>query len=253
MVAPRVDRGRFGLGSRPLSADERALLADACPGASGAASVRMATIELLTELRRRDAPDLLLLLCQLSRADIDAELGRLVSEQALPASIDPLTAEVLAETLDAVRATPYRTIEREFQEIERRCRRVVRAFVDDCVGFVPLLSTTDDPEPIAQSLAERVALPESLFELVAGALAPTATRVIAAQALLQLARHDRSALLHDPAPHPAPAAGPPSSSVAHLLSRSAALERFRTEFDHSIAWAKACIRHPSITLGRNHA
>lgn len=236
-----------------MTPEERVLLADSCPGASGADTVSAATVELLSELRRRDDPELLLLVCQLNRGEVTEELERLIAEQSLPARVDPLTAEVLAETLDAVRATATRTVAREYSGIELRCRRVVRAFVDDCLGFVPLLHSVDEPESLTQSLAERIELPALLLEQVSGPLAPTATRVIAAQTLLQLPAHDRALLLQCPGPRPEQAPDPRSPSVAHLLSRAAALERFRTEFDHSVAWAKTCIRHPPLTLGRNQA
>ncbi len=251
MAAHRTDQGQAACGLRPISTDEQALLARSCPDLDSGQTVGDASIALLERLRVRDDPDLLLLFCQLNRREVADELRRIADEQALPASIEPLTAEVLAETLDAVRSIASRSIEREYQSIHRRCRRVMIAFTDECRGFVPILNEHEAPELLVEALAERIELPESLLAFARSDISAAAARVVAAQTLLQLSRHDRSMLLEDCAPHHAPETSPQSPSVAHLLSHASAVERYRLEIDHSMAWAQACLRRPALTHGRS--
>jgi len=254
MVAPRVGLEGRTFGHRPLRGDEVATLRPLNLGldAAGDATTASASIVLLERLIREDESSFLLAYCQLNRDELVGRLERLRSELSLPFRTEPLAAEVLAQTLDAARSCGGGA-EREYRSIPRRCRRVVRALVDECVGFVPASRLEQHADPLAAALAEQLELPDDLLEIAKQEFDAASSAVVAAQTLLQFPRHDRAHLLQAGAPHRDTAVGAATRSVAQLLSRDAALDRFRVEIDRASSWMKACTAHTHLVAGRSRA
>jgi len=254
MVAPRVGLDGRSFGHRPLRSDELATLRALNLGLDAAtdATTASASVALLERLIHEDESALLLALCQLNRDELVGRLERLRSELSLPFRGEPLAAEVLAQTLDAARSRGGGA-EREYRTIPRRCRRVLRGLVDECVGFVPASRLEQHADPLAAALAEQIELPEDLLEIAKQEFDAASAAVVAAQSLLQFPRHDRAHLLQAGAPHRDATAGAATRSVAQLLSRAAALERFRVEIDRASSWMKACTAHTHLVAGRSRA
>lgn len=220
---------------------------------SGPTTLATASAELLLQLSERSSAEALLAYCQLNRGEVAEQLERFRDDFVLPLRIESLTAEVLAETLDAVRTRGRHDIAREYAAIPRRCRRVVRVVVDECIGFVPNPAGAAESDPLADQLSERIDLPDELVAIAESGFHGPVARVIAAQTLLQFSRHDRRELLARRAPHrEAPGSVAQSSSVARLLSRGAALDRFRSEIEHAGAWIRACRSTLSSSSNGSH-
>ena len=255
MVAPRVGLEGRPFGHRPLRGDEVATLRPLNLVVDGAldATTASASIALLERLMRDDESALLLAYCQLNRDELVGRLDRLRVELSLPFRSEPLAAEVLAQTLDAARSRGSGGADREYRSIPRRCRRVLRAVVDECVGFVPASRLEQAGDPLASALAEQIELPEDMLEIAKHEFDAASAIVVAAQTLLLFPRHDRAHLLQAGAPHRETTSGAASRSVAQLLSRAAALDRFRVEIDRASSWMKACTAHTHLVTGRSRA
>jgi hypothetical protein len=254
MVAPRVGLEGRSFGHRPLRSDELATLRPLNLGldAAGDATTASASIVLIERLMHDDRSALLLAYCQLNRDELVGRLDRLRAELSLPFRAEPLAAEVLAQTLDAARSRGGGA-DREYRSIPRRCRRVLRAIVEECVGFVPASRLEQHADPLATALAEQIELPDDLLEIAKHEFDAASATVVAAQTLLQFPRHDRAHLLQAGAPHREATAGAASRCVAQLLSRAAALDRFRVEIDRASSWMKACTAHTHLVSGRSRA
>lgn len=255
MVAPRVGLEGRSFGQRPLRREELATLRPLNLGLDAAsdATTASASIVLIERLMRVDESALLLAYCQLNRDELVGRLDRLRSELSLPFLAEPLAAEVLAQTLDAARSRGSGGAEREYRSIPRRCRRVLRSIVEECVGFVPASRLEQHADPLAAALSEQIELPEELLEIAKQEFDAASATVVAAQTLLQFPRHDRVHLLQAGAPHRETTAGAATRSVAQLLSRAAALDRFRVEIDRASSWMKACTAHTHLVAGRSRA
>lgn len=239
MSTPEEGRSRTDFGRRRLTGAERATLATLrAEGGCAAASVADASHSLLAGLLQRDEPGLLFSFCQLNHDEVRDELTRVCRREFVPARVEPLVAEVLGETLDAARCSG--AAGREYAAIARRCRRVVAQLVDECVGFVPSAASESLVDRFATSLAERLEVPDELLLACGAELHSPLARILVAQTLLLLPRDERRRLLAgEPAGSSRATAIAATPSIAHLLSRDAALARLRNEYEHAIAWLRA--------------
>jgi hypothetical protein len=255
MVAPRVVLHVGAFGRRPLGSEEVDGLRPLELGLNPTLelTVEAASVSLLERLVHDDDSTLLLAYCRLNRDDVVARLDRLRDQMALPLRTEPLAAEVLAQTLDAARARGAAGARREYRLIPRRCREAIRAVVDECLGFVPASRLEQDHDALAASLADHVDLPDELFAIASRDFEPATARVVAAQTLLQFSRHDRAHLLRAIASVGEAEAVEMSAPVVQLLSREAALDRFRVEISRAAAWMKACTARTQLVAGRSRA
>lgn len=249
MGTPRADDRAVRFGQRPLRPDEasslRALGIDpaTCP------HVGDAWLELTQLVAAEAGVEPLFAWCRLHRDDVGRELEVLRNLFALPMRTTTATAEVLAQALTELRGRDDAGRRAAYGAMAHRCRRVVRTFVDEVLGFVPSPPGEQSTDPIALNIAEWIELPDELVDVAARLFEGKTATVVAAQALLEDSRHDRRRLLSPVADDGA--APHRSTSIAELLSRQAAFERFRCALEHAATWVRACARPTALFAPRS--
>ncbi len=243
MGTPRADDRSVRFGQRRLRPEEASSLRALGIDPDGCPRVEDAGLELTRLVVTGDGAEPLLAWCQLHRDDVGREIDLLRELFALPMRTTIATAEVLAQALTEMRGCDESGRRAAYGVMAHRCRRVVRTFVDEVLGFVPSPPGEQSCDPLANSIAEWIDLPEELVRIAARLFAGATATVVAAQTLLEDSRHDRRRLLSpaaldSTAPHR-------STSIAELLSRQAAIERFRCALEHAATWVRACAR-PSV-------
>lgn len=253
MGSPRVSSRLAQFGERPLRPDEleTVLAAGIDLGRSTQPTVATASLAIARELMSVESSSRLFVYCRLNRDEVAAHLVDLRDRFALPLRIDAATAEVLSQTLDAMRTPHEAARQAAFGCLRRRCSQVVRTFVDECRGFVPAISSEQHADSLASAIADWIELPKELSLIAAAAFGGATAEVVAAQIVLEFSQRDRRQLLglagRGAVAHSRVHAG----SVADLLSRHSSLDRFRVEVAHVAAWVRACAVPPESTTCRS--
>lgn len=235
---------RAAFGQRSLQRDELSALAESgVPFDAGdPPSLESASLRLLESLASRDSAELLFQWCRLNRDDVAQEIENLRSSFALPLCTASAVAEVLAQALAEMRVQDASGRQLTYRRLPSRCRQTLRTFVDECLGFVPAPDCGVDA--LAVGIADWIELPDDLSAAARARFAGPTALVIAAQVLLEESRLDRRLLLEPPADATQPCR---HGSIAELLSRRAAFDRFEGALDQAAAWIRAC-RAPSHRL-----
>ena len=190
--------------------------------------------ELLIEATVAGRADCIYAFCRLNADAVRDVAAWRVSEEALPIDLDAIVAEVLAEVADAVRFIPAGRVPELYRSIPSMTEQVITSAVDEVLGFVPVAASSGGCSRLADVLDARLDLPRSLLTGLPRVVDLRTTRIVAAQALLQLSANDRTRLLRELGGNESPASATPS--VAELLSATAARRRFSEEFDRIARW-----------------
>jgi hypothetical protein len=198
------------------------------------AQLDLATIseELLIEATVAGRADCIYAFCRLNAEAVREVASARVRGDALPIGLDGIVVEVLAEIADAVRFIPAARVPELYRSTPSIADRVIVSIVDEVLGFVPIAARTAGASQVVDTLDGRLDLPRALLADVRRVVDHRTTRILAAQALLQLSPHDRALLLYEPGGTQSPS----TPSVAELLSATAARRRFVEEFDRIARW-----------------
>jgi hypothetical protein len=249
MGTPRADRHHCRFGQRRLEPREAAALLSVGIDPAAIETLTDAGLALTRRVTASDHAEFLFAWCQLHGDDVAKELDGLRQLFVLPLRTATATAEVLAEALTEMRGCDDAGRRTVYSTMSHRCRRVIRTFVDEVLGFVPSPPGEQLNDPLAGSIAEWIELPDELHRMAACDFDGATATVVAAQALLEDSRHDRRRLLSPPETPSSPPLR--STSVAELLSRQAALSRFRCALDHAATWVRACARSSASLSSRS--
>jgi hypothetical protein len=126
-----------------------------------------------------------------------------------------------------------------YASLPRVATTVIANVVDETLGFVPTRSDPDHDVAISKAMAERLAVPDELLTGLSSLIDRTTTRIVVAQALLQLSPHDRALLLASTGS--SAEAGSTSRSVASLLSGEAARRRLADEYGRIARWLRSAL------------
>ena len=195
--------------------------------------------ELLIEAVVGDRADCIYAFCRLNAEALRREVARTVGERALPISIDAIVAEALAEVADAARFVAPTRVAELYASLPEVAATVIANVVDETLGFVPTCSDPEQDLTITKSMSERLAVPEELLAGLSPLIDRPTTRIVAAQALLQLSPHDRARLLA--ASTSSSETSSTSRSVASLLSGEAARRRLADEYDRIARWLRTAL------------
>jgi hypothetical protein len=162
-----------------------------------------------------------------------------IKRDALPLSLDALCAEVFAEVTDAARTLRKTQVGALYRSVPAIVSRVANESLDEILGFVPTItrSPNSNAAGVAAALADKIELPCASLSTFPSIVDTTITRILAAQALLQLSPGDRALLLRQHELVVAENRGI-DPSVAELLSANAACQRWRREFDRIVGWLR---------------
>lgn len=190
--------------------------------------------ELLIEAAAEARVDCIYAFCRLNSDAVRTVATARIQAEAAPVSVDAVVAEVLAEVADSVRFVAPGRVGELYRSIPRIVESVVSSMTDEVLGFVPTHLGSASTPRLTDTLAARVDVPRSLLAGARRVIDEPTTRILAAQAILQLSATDRALLLHGGVGGRTDSTA--AESVADLLSANAARRRFTDEFGRIARW-----------------